>query len=107
MPLDSMTTQWVSATHAAQLADEYFAVPMVDVSSSNVGRIGYDNDTARLYVQFRNKSERSRNGATYVYRDVPNAVFEALMQADEDADGSVGSTFHRLVKTAGFKYTRI
>lgn len=106
MPLDSMTTSRVTATHAAQLSDECFAIPMIDVDSSNVGRIGYDDDARRLYVQFRNRAEGSRDGATYAYRDVPNAVFEALMQIDEDG-GSVGSAFHRLVKTTGFRFVRI
>jgi hypothetical protein len=105
MPLDSITTRRVAATSTS--TDGLFPVELLDVTSSNVGRIGYDDDARRLYVQFRSKTEGTRDGTIYRYDHVPNAIFEALIQADEDDDGSVGSTFHRLVKTGGFRYTRI
>lgn len=107
MPLDSMTIGRTISTHAARFADQLFAVPLLDVVSSNVGRVGYDDEAERLYVQFRDRRAKTRDGAVYAYERVPNAIFEAIMQADEDADGSVGSTFHRLVKTAGFKFSRV
>lgn len=100
MPLDSITTRRIGGF----VTDGLFSVDLLDVGSSNVARVGYDDDTRRLYVQFRRSGER--DGPTYRYDRVPNDVFEALIQADEDG-GSVGSTFHRLVKTAGFKFVRL
>jgi uncharacterized membrane-anchored protein len=99
MPLDSITDRRAAVTGAIQ-TDGLFAVEMLAVASSNLAAVGYDDDARRLYVRFR-------RGAAYRYDGVPNAVFEALLQADEDGDGSVGSTFHRLVKTAGFKFIRL
>lgn len=105
MSLDFITT--IPTSYSMQLSDDMPAIEMHDVTSSNIGRIGYDADSRRLFVQFCDKATRSRDGNVYAYERVPNAVFEALMQAEEDDDRSIGSTFQRLVKNGGFRYVRL
>lgn len=58
----------------------------LQVISSNVQSIGYDPATKELEVTFK-------NGATYVYEDVPAGVHTALLLAP-----SVGSHLHQHVK---------
>lgn len=84
-----------------------YGIPMFDVESSNVGRIGYSPEDRALYVQFRNRATETRDGTFYEYQSVPAAVFDALIAADEDPVESVGSTFHRLVKVAGYRYRKM
>ena len=45
------------------------------VSSSNIASIGYDENSSTLEVEFLNNS-------IYQYFDVPQHIYEALMQAD-------------------------
>lgn len=85
----------------------FFGTPMFDVWSSNVGRIGYEEATKRLYVQFRDQRANTRDGAIYAYHDVPQCVYDELMAQGDRADGSVGREFHRLVKSVGYEYRRI
>jgi hypothetical protein len=59
---------------------------MINVASSNVASIGYDEDTATLAVQFL-------NGATYQYFDVPEAEFKGLRGAE-----SVGKYLNEHIK---------
>lgn len=59
---------------------------MIDVSSSNIQQIGYDEDTQTLAVVFV-------NGARYHYSSVPENIFEELKSA-----GSVGSYFHSAIR---------
>ncbi|WP_418156807.1 KTSC domain-containing protein [Pantoea agglomerans] len=56
------------------------------VSSSNLASVGYDADTLTLEVEFS-------NGTVYQYYDVPEGVFEELLNA-----GSVGSYFSHNVR---------
>lgn len=91
-----------TATIAVCPHDAIWGTPLVDVESSNVGRIGYDAEKHRLYVQFRDRRRDSRDGAIYEYEAVPAEVYDELTSAE-----SVGSAFHRLVKTAGYSYRRI
>jgi hypothetical protein len=56
------------------------------VSSSNLASVGYDADTLTLEVEFL-------NGTVYQYYDVPEGVFEELLNA-----GSVGSYFSHNVR---------
>ncbi len=51
---------------------------MINVSSSNVASVGYDEDSSTLQVEFI-------NGGTYQYFDVPENIFSGLRDA-----GSVG-----------------
>lgn len=57
------------------------------VSSSNLASVGYDADTLTLEVEFL-------NGTVYQYYDVPEGVFEELLNA-----GSVGSYFSHNVRS--------
>lgn len=60
---------------------------MTFVDSTNIEAIGYDSDSMELHIRFLN------TGATYIYSNVPEAVFEELMSAD-----SKGSYFNRNIK---------
>jgi hypothetical protein len=48
---------------------------MKPVSSSNVDSIGYDESDEELFVKFN-------NGSMYVYKDVPESVWEDFQNAD-------------------------
>lgn len=78
---------------------------MVDVTSSNVSRVGYAE--RELWVQFLDKRGGTRDGSVYVYDDVDEDVYLALLRADAEPEGSVGSVFHRLVKLGGYVYRRM
>lgn len=83
-----------NAAYAIQPRDRFFAVEMVDVTSSNVGRIGYDAEARRLYVQFRDQRAGTRDGAVYEYEGVPHVEFRRLIAAN-DAGESVGCQIGR------------
>lgn len=59
---------------------------MHPVNSSNLSRVGYDEQTNTLYIEFH-------SGGTYCYFNVPSSVFNDLMQAP-----SHGVYFHRHIK---------
>ena len=59
---------------------------MVYVDSSNIEAIGYDEGALELHVRFL-------SGACYIYHNVPQHVFDSLMQAP-----SKGSYLNREVK---------
>lgn len=61
---------------------------MQPVDSSSVATIGYDPGTQELWVEFT-------SGTTYVYSEVPEIVYEELMNSD-----SKGSYFNRDVRNA-------
>lgn len=67
---------------------------MIQVSSSNIDKIGYDADTQVVYVQFL-------NGSTYIYKGVPEFEYENLKNSP-----SVGSYLNRNYKNA-YPYERI
>lgn len=58
------------------------------VSSSNLASVGYDVDSLTLEVEFI-------NGGIYQYYDVPEYVFEELLNAN-----SVGSYFNTNVRNS-------
>ncbi|MGH1464244.1 MAG: KTSC domain-containing protein [Cognatishimia sp.] len=64
------------------------------VDSSNVSAIGYDEDSLTLQVEFN-------SGATYQYFDVPQQIFEGMLDA-----GSVGQYLNQHVKGV-FRYSRV
>ena len=66
---------------------------MISVVSSNLVAVGYEADTQKLYIQFRN--------GLYVYTNVPQAVYEGLMSAS-----SHGKFFHQFIRNA-YPYRRI
>lgn len=55
------------------------------VTSSNIVSIGYDPDTSTLEVEFR-------NAQVYQYADVPQAIYDDLMEAQ-----SIGSFMYQYV----------
>lgn len=61
---------------------------MVYVDSSNLDQIGYDSDEMELHAIFK-------DGSHYVYRNVPNGIYEELLNAT-----SKGSYLNREVKGA-------
>ncbi|MBI5232682.1 MAG: KTSC domain-containing protein [Coriobacteriales bacterium] len=67
---------------------------MIPVVSSNVGEVGYDVDSQALHVRYL-------NNRTYVYADVPEAVFQELLSAP-----SKGSFLNRVVK-GNYSYSEI
>lgn len=66
---------------------------MIEVSSSNIQSIGYDENTETVCVRFL-------NGSLYVYRGVPMHEYEGLKNAP-----SVGSYLHRNFKNV-YPYER-
>lgn len=82
----------------------------LQVSSSNINAIGWEPGTAAgfddSYLQSGGILEvEFTNGAVYRYGGVP--LVTAFMVAVGAIDGSVGRTFHRLVRSQPFTYTRI
>ena len=71
-----------------------YGIDMIDVTSSNVGAIGYDETSQILYVRFTNNT-------LYIYKGVPVGEFDGLRSAP-----SIGSYLHRNIKNL-FPYERI
>ena len=71
-----------------------YGVDMIEVSSSNVGSIGYDENLQLLYIRFL-------NGSLYIYKGVPVMEFHGLLNAS-----SVGSYLHRNIKNL-YPYERL
>lgn len=66
----------------------------VNVSSSNINSVSYDDKKSTMRIKFH-------NGAEYEYDDVPEGVFENLCSAK-----SCGSYFHKNVKDT-YAYRRL
>ncbi|MBX8483795.1 KTSC domain-containing protein [Pseudomonas cichorii] len=64
------------------------------VTSSNVESVGYDEDSETLEVEFT-------NGTLYQYFDVPQGVYNGLVNAD-----SVGGYLARNIKGV-YRYSRV
>lgn len=64
------------------------------VSSSNIGSIGYDEDSQTLEIEFL-------NGGVYQYFDVPQHIYEELMSAD-----SQGQYLAQNIKGA-YRYSKV
>jgi len=71
-----------------------YGVDMIEVSSSNVGSIGYDENLQLLYIRFL-------NGSLYIYKGVPIMEFHGLLNAS-----SVWSYLHRNIKNL-YPYERL
>ncbi len=67
---------------------------MIEVSSSNIQSVGYEETTETVCVRFL-------NGSLYIYKGVPLHEFEGLKDAP-----SVGSYLHRNFKNI-YPYERI
>ena len=62
-------------------------IEMTSVESSLLDKVGYDPETKTLVIQMNNSSDR------YVYSDVPQAVYDNLMDAP-----SKGSFYVKKIK---------
>lgn len=69
-------------------------IEMIPVSSSNISRVGYDEENMIVYVRFL-------SNALYCYKGVPKMEFEGLLYAP-----SVGSYLHRNYKNV-YPYERL
>jgi hypothetical protein len=67
---------------------------MINVDSSNLAAVGYDEESSILQVEFK-------NGGTYQYFDVPENLFEGLRDAD-----SVGGFLAKNIK-GGFRFSKV
>ena len=66
---------------------------MTPVESSLIAAVGFDDEKAELYVEFK-------KGGLYSYQDVPKAVYTAMLNAK-----SVGKFFLENVKSQ-YKYSK-
>lgn len=65
----------------------------IPVTSSNIAQVGYDPETQTLEVEFH-------SGAVYQYFDVPQSVYDALMNAE-----SIGGFLNSQIKGV-YRYAR-
>jgi hypothetical protein len=65
------------------------------VESSNLASVGYDAENSILEIQFN-------HGGVYQYLDVPENVYDGLMNAD-----SHGQYFDRNIKKAGYDFQKV
>ena len=65
------------------------------VRSRNIDGVGYDFETSTLGIRFLNGSE-------YHYLDVPDDIYNGLLQAE-----SPGKFLNKYVIKAGYSYRRI
>lgn len=84
----------VSFSFAAVAAEPPPREGRLRVDSSSIAAIGYDRQARLLHVEFR-------SGARYRYREVPEAVFAAFLNAE-----SKGRYFAQYVR-GKFAYERI
>ncbi len=66
----------------------------IPVDSSNLASVGYDPNSLTLEIEFN-------NGSLYQYFDVPEVVYQQLMQAD-----SKGTFLNAYIK-GQFRYTKL
>ncbi len=67
---------------------------MISVESSNIDKIGHDEDSNTLQIEFK-------NGGTYQYFDVENNIYEAMLNAN-----SKGKFLHANIKGA-YRYSKV
>lgn len=60
-------------------------VKMINISSSNIDSVGYDERLKKLYIEF--------SSGTYMYHDVPKDIYEDLMSAP-----SKGKFVHKSIR---------
>jgi hypothetical protein len=66
----------------------------INVTSSNINRIRYENSSMTLEIEFK-------TGSIYQYFDVPEMIFNELQNAD-----STGKCFNEQIR-GHFRYARI
>ena len=69
-------------------------VEMIEVTSSNIESVGYDNDEQTLFVKFK-------SGTTYSYSEVPVEIYDEMLQAD-----SKGKYFYANIKSV-YAYNKL
>ena len=67
---------------------------MISVDSSNIERIGHDEDSDTLQIEFK-------NGGTYQYFDVHRDVYEAMLGSE-----SKGKFLHANIKGV-YRYSKV
>jgi hypothetical protein len=67
---------------------------MIQVASSNIAAIGYDEASSTLQVEFN-------NGTVYQYFDIPEYLFEGIRDAD-----SVGGYLAAQIK-GNYRYSKV
>lgn len=70
------------------------AIEMVPVISSNIAKVGYDEGTKELFVQFT-------SGQVYKYKGVSSAAYAGLLGAE-----SKGRHFHQHIRST-YTYERV
>ena len=70
-------------------------IEMINVQSSNLEAVGYDDKHNILVVEFK-------HGGTYQYISVDKSIYENLLLAD-----SKGKFFDQYVKKAGYQYSKV
>lgn len=83
----------------SNVSDLYRSYVLVD--SSNVHSFYYNPDKKEMRVRFLPKEEYGQNGAEYIYYNVPERIFIALLNAN-----SHGSSFWKLARDK-FRYERL
>lgn len=64
--------------------------PLMDVDSSSIAQIGYDEGQFRLYVVFK------QSGLLYTYINVPYEVYARFLE--DPVNGSHGIHFNKVIK---------
>lgn len=77
------------------------AITWTDVESSQIVRVGYDAETLKAYVSFKNRSTGDIQ-STYEYDNVPESVVTDIINSD-----SVGRAFGNSSLKYGFAYRKI
>jgi hypothetical protein len=77
-----------------RISEEEKALNRASVASSNINSIGYDENTSTLEIEFLNNS-------IYQYFDVPQHIYQGLMQAD-----SLGQFLAQNIKGV-YRYSKI
>jgi len=67
----------------------------IQVKSSNIASIGYDEASSILEVEFN-------SGDVYQYYDVPKGEYEGMMAAD-----SHGKYLNTAIKKGGYRYSKV
>jgi len=83
----------------SNVSDLYRNYVLVD--SSNVHSFYYDPSSREMRVRFLPKEQYGQAGAEYIYYNVPERIFMALLNAD-----SHGSAFWKLARDK-FRYERL
>ncbi|MDO8899595.1 MAG: KTSC domain-containing protein [Bacteroidales bacterium] len=84
--LTSKNQKYITAKHARKLVDQA-ANQRIPVVSSNIASVGYDAENKILEIEFH-------HGAVYQYKDVPEKVYEELMNSP-----AIGSYFINEIKS--------